>query len=126
VVGSRVALNSVQKLPEIDLKGNEVVQPHVWYTCPAGKKAIVQGRAMCSNLGAATEVDLDAGTLTQLRWSTTGVANALQEGRLLDLLITRFGPFEVELTALQTLESNQNAGSNANVTLIGTAKETRV
>ena len=122
MAGRRVALNSVQKIPEIQILDQIVVQPHTWYTCPAGKKAIVKGNCVCENAGAAATCDLDFNGVSHAEWQAVG--GRTDQNIPQDLAIGVKFDFEVELSAGQTIITDQSAGTNANFKMNATIRET--
>ncbi len=118
------AKNAAQKIPTIPIFGNVVVQPETWYTCPAGKKAIIKGTCVCSNTGAAAVADLEAAGVSIAEWQATGgvfdpsVPQDLAEG-------TEY-PFEVQLAAGESLITTQDSGSNANFKINAKVQETPI
>jgi len=129
--GVTVALNQVQKIPEVPIIPRRiVVQPHTWYTCPAGKKARVFGRIMCTGRGAASTVDFDFPEFTKYRW-TGGTLDSTFDylnNRPLslanpDAIASEF-PFEIELAAGESIQTNQNTGTNAEINLNAEVFET--
>ena len=112
LVGIRTALNSVQRIATIPLNERKINEsPAEFYTCPAGKTAIIKGTALCTGVGAGTEVRLEANTVAVLEWLVA----------TLDL-VTR--PFEVQLAAGESLRKQQDAGVNGEVNINATIQET--
>jgi len=125
MVGKTSALNTVQKINTIQLLQRDVTgHPITYYTCPAGKRAIIKGSAVCSGTGAAATVDIIANGVSLCEWQSTGgvfdpnVPQDLAEG-------TEF-PFEVQLEAGETLVSAQNSGTNAEINIYCEIQETPV
>lgn len=118
-----IPLNAVQKIPTLPIKGRIVVQPHTWYTCPAGKKAKIKGSAVVTGTGAATNTTLQGGGVT--------IRRVLLSGGSLDPSFRDLAPnvnfdFDVELAAGETLQTIQNMGTNAEWELLANVQETPV
>jgi len=68
-------LGTLQKIPwNIIINERHVLQPHTWYTCPAGKKALVQATATCTSVGASAEAYIEINAVRMRKWG--GVATA--------------------------------------------------
>lgn len=114
MTGKINALNSVQKIPETGLIANVVVQPNIIYTCPAGKKAILNGKIWCVNVGAAAQVYLNAAGIRICIWQAVG--GDLNENRPENLAVNvAFTIKDITLSATQTLDTSQDAGANAQI-----------
>jgi len=131
MVGVRQASNQVQKIPEFEINDRVVVQPHTWYTCPAGKKAIVKGSVVCTGRGAAATADFDVASITMFRWNSAILITATETQNYIDtpLALTTFNGgqtafFDVELSAGDTIETNQNTGTNAEFNVFAKVQET--
>jgi len=131
MVGIRQASNQVQKIPEFEINDRIVLQPHTWYTCPAGKKAIVKGSVVCTGRGAAATADFDVAGITMFRWDRSGaLASGAPENYIETPLILTTGSggqtafFDVELSAGDTIETNQNTGTNAEFNVFAKVQET--
>lgn len=105
-----VAKASSQKNPAFSISARVVVQPNTWYTCPAGKTALVKGLLGCTGLGAAANAQLDISGIKNARWTTTGLLNVAQRN---DLAVDMYVTFEAELAAGDTIVTTQNVGANA-------------
>jgi len=113
--------NSYKKIQEDSINGRIVVQPHVWYTCPTGKKAIIKGQAVCTGTGAAANTTLQGADETIRRvLSSGGSTDRWQRDLVINLIFT----FEIELNAGETLETIQNTGTNAEWEVIAQVLET--
>lgn len=116
-----VSRNQVQVSNKRALSQNDVLQPVTYYTCPAGKIAVIKGTWLCDDTGAAATVDLNAAGLSIAEVQATGggtdpnVPQNLAEGLLF--------PFEVTLAATETLNVTQNTGTNANTTVLAIIEE---
>ena len=119
--GVRQASNVVQKIPTIDIKGRVVLQPHTWYTCPAGKKAIVKGSANSTGTGAAANTTLQIGGVTVRRvLAAGGSADPWQRDLAPDVVFN----FKGQLDAGDIVQTIQNSGTNAEWELIAEVHET--
>jgi len=128
-----ISRNQIQKIPEIPLTGRVVLQPNTWYTCPSGKKAIVKGSVVCTGRGAAATADFDAAGITLFRWDKSTIIVATETWNYRDTpleLTTHKGGqtafFNVQLAAGETIETNQNTGTNAEFNVFATVLETPV
>jgi len=130
LVGRRSTSGIAQKIPEFDINDRIVLQPHTWYTCPAGKKAIVKGSIQCTNRGAASTADFEAAGVTQFRWdrnTTPPVASWQDAPRGLTTGNGgQFAFFEVELSAGDIIETTQNSGTNAEFNVWAKVQETPI
>lgn len=124
MVGKRGALNQVQKIPEIQILGVIVIQPHTWYTCPAGRKAIIEGTCVCQNAGAAATLDLNFAGTSHYEWQAVG--GRTDENIPQDLALSVLVHFKVELAAGETMQTSQNTGTNGNFLLNAFVRETAV
>lgn len=122
MVGKRGALNAVQKIPEQQILGIIVVQPHVWYTCPAGRKAIIEGTCVCQSTGAAATADLNFAGVSHAEWQAAG--GRTDDNIPQDMAIRVKFTFKVELAAGETMQTSQNSGTNANFLLNAFVRET--
>ena len=104
--------NTIQKIPEIVLNTRLVTTVLIFYTCPTGKKAVIKGMAMCTGLGAAAEVRLEADGVEVINWVAASVDDA------------KF--FECALNAGETLAKDQNSGTNGEVNVSSRILETPV
>jgi len=113
--------NQQQRTNKRQLFSNDVLQPVTYYTCPAGKVAIIKGTWLCDDTGAAAVVDLNAAGVSIAEVQATGggtdpnIPQDLAEG----LLFT----FEVTLAATETLGVTQDSGTNANTTINAVVEE---
>lgn len=120
---SLTPLNQVQKLPTLPINGRVVTQPHIWYTCPAGKKALVKGEAVCTSFGAAATTSLRGGTgpiIIRNVVSAGGSTNPWMR----DLQINVKFSFAIQLAAGETIDTVQDAGVNAEWDLNAFVQET--
>lgn len=129
LVGKRTALNTVQRIPEFEINDRVVLQPHTWYTCPAGKKARVKGSVQCTGRGAAATAEFIAAGQIMYRW-IAGVGPAIGDYLEVprDLLdsIEQFALFEVDLSAGGTIVTDQSSGTNAEFNIWARVQETPV
>jgi len=113
-------LGTPQTIPTIDIKARVVLQPHTWYTCPTGKKAIVKGSATCTGTGAAANTTLRIGGVTVRRvLSAGGATNWWFRDLAPDVNFT----FEGQLDAGEIIDTIQDAGTNAEWELIAEVQE---
>jgi len=128
--GARTFSSGVQKIPEFEINGRVVLQPNTWYTCPAGKKAVVSGRIQCTGRGAAATATFTIAGVIMFEWTNAGAGT-------LDADITpralgtggggQFGFFEgIELSAGDTIVTSQNSGTNAEFNLWAKIQETPI
>jgi len=126
-----ISRNQIQRIAELEINDRIVLQPNTWYTCPTGKKAIVKGSVVCTGRGAAATADLDIAGITFFRWDTNAAipASSSQDyiNSPLGLTTAEGGQmafFEVQLSAGDTIETNQNTGTNAEFNLFAKVLET--
>lgn len=127
MVGVRQASNQVQKIPEFEINGREVVQPFTWYTCPAGKKARVSGSVQCTGRGAAATADFIAAGIIWFRWdrATAALGTYLDNPRTLTTLNGgQFALFTIDLAAGETILTDQSTGTNAEFNVFAKVQET--
>ena len=117
MVGSTTAFNSLQSIPTTPVNAYKVLSPATFYTCPAGKRAIITGKAICNSLGAAANVRLNAGGLEICRWQAAGTSSVI-------LTTGTIFSFSIQLTAGQTLDYTQSSGTNAGMDIISVVQET--
>lgn len=129
MVGKTSSLNQVNVIPETPIIDNTTVTPAVFYTCPTGKKALIKGEVRCVDRGAAANASFEAAGVVLAIWNTN-VSHLSISSTYLDTpegLTTSSGgtvfPFEVELTAGQTIRGIQNSGSNAQFKINAKVKE---
>lgn len=129
LVFSIIAKTSAQKITTFEINGRVVIQPHIWYVCPAGKKAIVKGSIQCTSRGAAATADFEAAGVVQYRWSNAAAAvlGYLDNPRNLTTAQGgQFAKFEIELAAGENIRTLQNAGANAEFNLWAAVQETDI
>lgn len=125
MVNKTTPLNQIQKIPTIQiLRQDTSGHPITYYTCPAGKKAIIEGKATCLGIGAAATVDINAAGISICEWQSAGGGTLIQVPQ--DLAVGVEFPFRVQLAAGETLTSSQNSGSNANIFMNAEVTETPV
>jgi len=107
-----ISRNQIQKIPTIALNTRLVGASLIFYTCPTGKRAIITGMAMCTGLGAAAEVRLEANAIEVINWVAATVDDA------------KF--FECSLEADETLAKDQNSGTNGEVNVTARILETPI
>ena len=110
-------LNSLQSIPwNVIINERHVIQPHTWYTCPSGKKALVKYRFKGDGLGAAAEIYLEVNAVRIAGWKniTANVShgdNAVQSNQGMSS-IGSFAAGEVSLNEGETIITSQDAGTN--------------
>jgi len=122
---SIIAKTAIQKNPAIGININTTLQPHIYYTCPAGKVAKVKGRVTCVSTGAAAEGRFLVGTVIQNRWQSS-VGSSRTQAQVLDTFqfaddgfvdrvtaINTFMTFEFTLNAGENFSTDQSSGTNA-------------
>ena len=98
--------NEIQGIPSTALNIRKVNKsPAEFYTCPSGKKAIIKGECLCTGLGASSEVRLLAGGIAVLRYLSADVTALTSK------------PFEIQLSASDTLAKGQNPGTTGELDL---------
>jgi len=107
-----ISRNPIQKIPTTALNVREVGATLIFYTCPTGKKATIKGSAMCTGLGAAAEVRLEANGIEIINWVAATVDDAIN--------------FECSLEAGETLAKDQNSGTNGEVNVTASILETPI
>jgi len=117
-----ISKTSAQKLQQFPiLPRRRVVQPATWYLCPAGKKALVVGTCQCTGQGGATSLDMDIQPLgiTKFRWLLgVPILNDKCKWNPFGLLVGNDTcPFRIELSAGESIETNQNASTNGEFNL---------
>jgi len=116
-----ISRNPVQKTNARQLFSSDVLQPVVYYTCPAGKIAKIKGVWLCSDTGAAATVDLNAAGSSIAEVQATGGGTDINIPQ--DLAEGLNYAFEVTLAATETLGVTQNTGTNAATLLNATVEE---
>jgi len=125
--GNRTSSSVSQKLQEREINGRVVLQPNTWYTCPAGKTAKVKGCIQCTGTGAAATADLIAAGIIIFRWLPAGFVESFQNGpRTLSADVDQFAEFDINLSAGETIITDQNTGTNAEFNMFATVTETDV
>jgi len=124
-----ISRNQSQKIQSFEINGRVVLQPNTWYTCPTGKKAIVKGSVSCTGLGAAATTTFTVASIIMFTWNKATVnvpeRNYIQTP---DALSTADGGqtafFEVELSAGETIVTDQNTGTNSEFNVFASVIET--
>jgi len=106
-----ISRNSTQVIATTEINTRLVGATLIFYTCPTGKKAIIKGSSVCTGLGAAANVRLEADAVQILRWDATQVINVAK-------------PFDVQLAAGETLAKAQDSGTNGEVNVNAKVQET--
>ena len=108
-----VARNQVQKTNKRTFAlRTDVTQPETWYTCPAGKIAILKGTCSCESTGAAATTDLNFAGVSYAEWQFSGGGTDINF--LQNLTVGMTIKFEAQLAGGETMVTDQNTGSNAN------------
>ncbi len=120
-----IAKTAIQKTPALGINVRTILQPNIYYTCPAGKVAKVKGRVTCTGTGAAAEAHfLIDGTITY-RWKNLGggyVQNVIPDntahafnsiGTDNETPTGVFKDFEFTLNAGEDFSTDQTSGTNA-------------
>jgi len=131
LAGKRGGLSVAQKIPEFEINDRIVLQPHTWYTCPAGKKALVKGNVKCTGRGAAAVARFEAAGIRLFEWNrNTGVTGSRNYIDTPDALSTAEGGqtalFDFELSAGDIIETTQDAGTNAEFEVVAKVQETSI
>lgn len=117
--GVQVSTNAVATIPTTPIIQNTTVTPAVFYTCPAGKKALIKGEVRCVDRGAAATASFEAAGVVLFIWNTAASQVTVAQTHLdtPEILSTNGGgkvaPFEVQLAAGETIRGIQNSGTNA-------------
>jgi len=111
-----ISRNITQKIPDFALNVRKVLSGSTdgdFYTVPTGKKAIIQGLAVCTGLGAAATVDLEFDGLSFHTWDAAGATEPATKTTIINIVI----PFIVELEAGEVLRYTQSSGTNAEMNI---------
>jgi len=128
--GARTFSSLAQKIAEFEINDRIVLQPHTWYTCPANKKAIVSGRVQCTGRGAAARANFSIAGVIMFEWDTaaqhTFGENYLTAPRGLSTANGgEFALFDgIELSAGDTIVTDQDSGTNAEFNVWAKVQET--
>jgi len=106
-----ISRNNIQRSNKRSLNSSDVLQPVIYYTCPANKIAVIKGVWLCSDTGAAATVDLNAAGVSIAEVQATG--GGTDPNIPQDLAEGLNYAFEVTLAATETLGVTQNTGTNA-------------
>jgi len=110
MVSRTSARNATQRIPTIPINVKRVISPFTFYTCPAGKKSIIKGTAVCTGTGAATFVSLLGADELIQKWNNTADIQVTKNINVrTDVIIN----FEIQLDALEILNYTQDVGTNA-------------
>lgn len=118
---SIVPKTNTQSQSKFSISARVVLQPHTWYICPAGKRAIVKGNVKCTGRGAAAVARFEQAGIRAFEWPRVSPPNTFFNGPAYieqpDQLATGSGGqtafFEIELEAGEIIETTQDAGTNA-------------
>jgi len=125
-----ISRNQIQRIATTALNVRKVLSGGTdgdFYTCPAGKKAIIKGSALCTGRGAAGTVNLEANAVVLFTWDrvTAVIGSYLDKPRALSTVDSgQLALFEVQLTAGQILRYTQNTGTNAEMNIFAEILET--
>jgi len=110
-----IARNQIQTIPSTALNERKVNEsPAAFYTCPTGKKAKIFGSCICTGLGAAAEVRLQAAGISVLRYLAADVTALTSK------------VFDISLAAGETLAKDQDSGTNGELDLNCSIQESPV
>jgi len=119
-----ISRNQTQRIQSFDLNERKVLSGGTdgdFYTVPTGKKAIITGRAVCTGLGAAASVELEANAISFQQWTATAGNNEINAD---PKTINIFVDFEISLAAGQILRYTQNTGTNGEMNVFAKIQET--
>lgn len=117
-----VSRNNIQKTNKRNFPlTNDVVQPTVWYTCPAGKIAILTGTCEGASTGSAATIDLNFAGVSYAEWQFSGGGSDINFLQNLSTGMTI--KFEARLEGGETMETTQNTGTNAQFKVQFTVEE---
>lgn len=115
MVTRKTFVGSLSKIPETSLIGQALsAATNTIYTCPAGKKAVINGIVYLDNYGAAGIVSITVNGVGVLRWwiqdsdGTTGGGVPLQTNRYKQRELVN-----IQLAAGQAIAKTQDVGDNA-------------
>ncbi len=77
---------------------------------------------VCTGLGAASTVDMEANSVSFMRWSGTGGQNPNNDPKLTGV----YDNFEISLAAGQVMRYVQNSGTNAEMNVFAKIQETPI
>jgi len=119
-----ISRNQAQRISSRAINDRVVLQPETWYTCPAGKKAHVEGSFVCTGLGAAAEAHVIIATIITNRWIAATATPSMPIPRgmtayydaannLVDPPIGTEQLIDVDLAAGETIVTDQDSGTNS-------------
>jgi len=123
MVSQLIPSNVVQKIPTFEINLRKVLSGGTdgdFYTVPVGKIAIIQGRAVCTGLGAAATVQLEVNAVSIQEWTAAGGTEVNADPKIINIYMD----FIVELAAGQVLRYTQNSGTNAEMNVFLRIQET--
>lgn len=120
---SLTPLNTVQKIPTEPINDRIVLQPHTWYTCPAGKKAIIKGHAVCTGTGAAANTTHRIAGVTVRRCLAAGGGSNSWDR---DIAPNVGYDFEGQMAAGEIMDTIQDSGTNAEWDILSEVQETPI
>lgn len=113
---------NVSSIPTIAINVRKTLSPFVFYLCPAGKKAIIKGTAVCDNTGAAANVSLVAAGVSIAKWLAAGGQGNQNKPREMSVEV-QFD-FEIQLDAGDSISYSQDVGTNASIDFNAMVQET--
>jgi len=90
---------------------NDVIQSTTWYTCPTGKITIIKGLCTCVDTGAGSVGDLVIAGISVAEWQGSGGLSDINLPQ--NLVENCLYPFTANLSAGDTIVTEQDAGTNA-------------
>ena len=117
MTGRTTALNTAQRINTTPINIRRVLSPYTFYTCPAGKKATVIGKAVCTGLGAAASVRLNAAAIRIVEWQAIASGDKI-------LAVNSYFDFDIQLAAGETLDYDQSSGTNGELNVNAKVQET--
>jgi len=121
---SIIAKTAIQKSPAIAINVITLLQPNVYYTCPAGKVAHVKGTVTCRFQGAGNEMRFNIAGDIVARWQPAipagGGTATWSDGSLLQISagthippVNTLRKFDFWLNAGEDFSTSQDSGTNA-------------
>ena len=118
-----ISRNIIQGIPTTSLNVRKVLSGGSngdFYTVPTVKKAIIEGSAICTGLGAAATVDLEFNGVRFHRWDAASGTEVALRTTIININI----PFKIQLPAGQILRYTQDSGTNAEMNINAEILET--
>jgi len=131
---SIIAKTAIQKSPVIGINTRVVIQPNVYYTCPAGKVARVKGHVVCTGLGAAAQARFLINGVIVYRWESfilnqadTTVQNTEFQvntvGTKNETPVGGYRTFDFTLNAGEDFSTGQSSGTNSEFNVFAVIEE---